>query len=136
MTSLLDEYLIYIYIYIYRHTSYQLVRTFTSMFHFNFSLLDFTKRGRTTNLVINTSVHIELISLITCEYIVLSKCVSCETDFPTHHVGMMSLLQHKIIPSIIENLKKYNKTILALHFIHGPKKRSSIISTNLYKYHR
>jgi hypothetical protein len=49
-------------------------------------------------------------------------------DFPTHHVGMMSMLPHKIIPSIIGNLKKYIKTILALHFIHGPKERSSIIS--------
>jgi hypothetical protein len=41
---------------------------------------------------------------------------------------MMSLLHHKIIPSIIGSLKKYNKTILALHFIHGPKERSFIIS--------
>jgi hypothetical protein len=57
-------------------------------------------------------------------------------NFHTHHVGMISLLQYKIIPSIIGNLKKYNKTILGLHFIHGPKERSSIISPYLYKYHR
>jgi hypothetical protein len=52
------------------------------MFHFNFSLLDFTKRGRTTNLVINTSVHIELISLITCDYIVLFKMCELRNGFP------------------------------------------------------
>jgi hypothetical protein len=56
-------------------------------------------------------------------------------DFPMHHVGMMSLLQHKIISSIIGNLKKLNKAILALHFIHGPKERNSIISPYLCKYH-
>ena len=50
-------------------------------------------------------------------------------DFPTHHVGMMSLLQHKIISSIIGNLKKHNKAILASHFIHRPKERNSIISS-------
>ena len=56
-------------------------------------------------------------------------------DFPTHHVGMMSLLQHKIISSIIGNLKKNNKAILALHFIHGSKERNSIIYLYLRKYH-
>jgi hypothetical protein len=40
------------------------------------------KRGRTTNLVINTSVHIELISLITCEYIVLFKMWELRNGFP------------------------------------------------------
>jgi hypothetical protein len=40
------------------------------------------KRGRTTNLVINTSVHIELISLITCEYIVLFKMCELRNGFP------------------------------------------------------
>jgi hypothetical protein len=40
------------------------------------------KRGRTTNLVINTSIHIELISLITCEYIVLFKMCELRNGFP------------------------------------------------------
>jgi hypothetical protein len=45
-----------------------------------------------------------------------------------HHVGMMFLLQHKVISSIISNLKKHNITILMLHFIHGPKEHNSFIS--------
>jgi len=40
------------------------------------------KRGRTTNLVINTSIHIKLISLITCEYIVLFKMCELRNEFP------------------------------------------------------
>ena len=40
------------------------------------------KRDQTTNLVINTSVHIELISLITCEYIVLFKMCELRNRFP------------------------------------------------------
>ena len=56
-------------------------------------------------------------------------------DFPKHYVGMMSLLHHKIISSIIGNLKIHNKAILALNFIHGPKECNSIISPYLYKYH-
>jgi hypothetical protein len=40
----------------------------------------------------------------------------------------MSLLQHKVISSIIGNLRKHNKTILALHFIQGSKERNYIIS--------
>jgi hypothetical protein len=47
--------------------------------------------------VINTSVYTEFISLVTCEYIFFSKYVSRETDFLTHHIGMMSLLQYKVI---------------------------------------
>jgi len=42
-------------------------------------------------------------------------------DFLTHHFDMMSLLQDKVISSIIGNLKKHNKAILTLHFIYGPK---------------
>jgi glycerol-3-phosphate responsive antiterminator len=58
-------------------------------------------------------------------------------NFLTHHVGMMSLLQHKVISSIIGNLKKkHNKAILTLHFIHGPKEHNSFISPYLCKYHR
>ena len=37
-------------------------------------------------------------------------------------------MDQKIISSIISNLKKHNKAILALHFIHGPKERNFIIS--------
>ena len=40
------------------------------------------KRGQTTNLVINTFVHIELISLITCEYIVLFQMCELRNGFP------------------------------------------------------
>ena len=57
-------------------------------------------------------------------------------NFLTHHVGMMSLLQHKVISSIIGNVRKHNKLILMLHFILGPKKHNSFISPYLYKYHR
>jgi hypothetical protein len=60
--------------------------------------------------------------------------VSRGMNFLTHHVGMMSLLQHKIISSIISNLK-HNKAILTLHFIHGPKEHNSFISPYLCTYH-
>jgi hypothetical protein len=50
-------------------------------------------------------------------------------DFLTHHVGMMSLSQNKVISSIIGNLKKkHNKAILTLHLTHGPKEHNSFIS--------
>jgi len=50
-------------------------------------------------------------------------------DFLTHHVGIMSLLHHKVISSIIGNLKKkHNKAILTLHFTHGPKEHNYFIS--------
>ena len=101
-----------------------------SIFHYSLY-----KRGRTTNWVINTSIHTKLISPITCEYIFFSKYVSRETDFLTHHVGMMSLLQHKVISSIIGNLTKHNKVILTLHFIYGPEEHNSFISPYLCKYH-
>jgi len=49
-------------------------------------------------------------------------------NFFMHHVGMMSLLQHKVISSIIGNFRKHNKAILTLHFIHGSKEHNSFIS--------
>ena len=57
------------------------------------------------------SVHVEIISPIICEYIVLVKMCDREINFLTHHVGMMSLLQHKVIKSIIGNLREHNNTI-------------------------
>ena len=80
-------------------------------------------------------VHTELISPIICEYIVLFEMCEPRNNFHTHHVGMMSLLQHNVISSIIGNLRKHNNTILTLHFIHGPKELNSFISPYLYKYH-
>jgi hypothetical protein len=49
---------------------------------FQFFITSLYKGGRTTNLVINMSVHTELISLITCEYIVLFKICELRNRFP------------------------------------------------------
>jgi hypothetical protein len=57
-------------------------------------------------------------------------------DFLMHHIGMMSMLQHKVISGIIGKLKKkHNKAILTLHFTYGSKKHNSFISHYLCKYH-
>jgi hypothetical protein len=63
-----------------------------------------------------------------------SKYESRETDLLMHHIGMMSMLQHKVISSIISNLRKHNKAILMLHFIYEQKEHNSFISTCLCKY--
>jgi len=130
MTSSEDEYLICIFVHIISTCLHIHIRV-----PFYFFITSVYKRGQTTNWVINTSVHTELISPVTCEYIFFSKYESCETDLLMHYVGITSLLQHKVISSIISNLRKHNKAILKLHFIHGPKEHNSFISPYLCKYH-
>jgi hypothetical protein len=56
------------------------------------------------NYTTSTSVPIKYITPITNEYSYFQK-VSHGTDFLTHLVGVTSLLQHKIISSVISNLK-------------------------------
>jgi len=56
------------------------------------------------NYTTSTSIPTKYITPITSEYNCFQK-VSHGTDFLTHLVGVMFLLQHKIISSVINNLK-------------------------------
>jgi len=81
--------------------------------------------------MINTSVHTELISPITCEYIVLFKMCELRNKLPYAPCWYDVLVTAQGNSSIISNLRKHNKTILTLHFINEPKKHNSFISPHV-----